>query len=46
MAVAQDFVQHVAELPAEDRVAGQGEAQGVGPEGEGPLLPVSAQDDA
>lgn len=46
VAVPQDFMQDVAELPAEDGVAGQREAQRVGPEGVGALLPVSPQDDA
>lgn len=38
-------MQYVAELPAQDGAAGQREAQSVGPEGEGSLLPVSPQDD-
>lgn len=46
VAIPQDFVQDVAELPAEDGVAGQREAQRVGPEGVGALLPVSPQNDA
>lgn len=46
MPVPEDLVEHVAELPAEDGAAGQREPDGVGPEGEGPLLVVSAQDDA
>lgn len=45
VAVAQDLVQDVAELPAEDGTAGQGQPDGVGPEGEGSLLVVGAQDD-
>lgn len=45
VAVPQDFVQDVAELPAEDGVAVQREAQRVGPEGVGALLPVSPQND-
>ena len=44
--VPEDLVEHMAELPAEDGAAGQREPDGVGPEGEGPLLVVSAQDDA
>lgn len=39
-------MQHMAELPAENGAAGQREAQSVGPEGEGSLLPVSPQDDS
>lgn len=39
-------MQNAAELPAEDGAAGQGEAQSVGPEGVGSLLPVSPQDDS
>lgn len=46
MAVPQDFVEDMAELPAEDGAAGQREAQSVRPEGEGSLLPVSPQDDS
>lgn len=46
VSVPQDFVQHVAELPAEDGAAGQRETQGVGPEGVGSFLPVSPQDDS
>lgn len=46
VSVPQDFVQYVAELPAEDGAAGQREAQSVGPEGVGSLLPVSPQDDS
>lgn len=45
VAVAQDFVQDVAELPAEDGAAGQGQPDGIGPEGEGPLFVVRPQDD-
>lgn len=45
VAIAQDFVQDVAELPAQDGAAGQGQPDGVGPEGEGPLLVVRPQDD-
>lgn len=36
----------MAELPTEDGAAGQRQANGIGPEGEGPLLMVSAQNDA
>lgn len=46
VSVPQDFVQYVAELPAEDGAAVQREAQRVGPEGVGSLLPVSPQDDS
>ncbi len=46
VSISQDFVQHVAELPAEDGAASQREAQSIGPEGEGSLLPVSPQDDS
>lgn len=45
VAVTQDLVQDVAELPAEDGTAGQGQPDGVGPEGERSLLMVSPQDD-
>lgn len=45
VAVAQDLVQDVAELPAEDGTAGQGQPDGVGPEGERTLLVVCPQDD-
>lgn len=46
VAIPQDFVQHMTELPAEDGAPGQREAQSVGPESEGSLLSVSAQDDS
>lgn len=46
VSVTQDFVQDVAELPAENGATGQREAQSVGPEGVGSLLPVSPQDDS
>lgn len=46
VSVPQHFVQYVAELPAEDGAAVQREAQRVGPEGVGSLLPVSPQDDS
>lgn len=46
VSIPQDFVQYVAELPAEDGAAVQREAQRVGPEGVGSLLPVSPQDDS
>lgn len=36
----------MAELPAENGAAGQREAESVGPEGVGSLLPVSPQDDS
>lgn len=46
VAIPQDFVQDVTELPAEDGAAGQWEAQSVRPEGIGSLLPVRPQDDS
>lgn len=39
-------MQNVAELPAEDGAAGQREADSIGPEGEGALLMVCAENDA
>lgn len=36
----------MAEFPTEDGAAGQWQANGIGPEGKGPLLMVSAQNDA
>lgn len=45
VAVTQDLVQDMAELPAEDGTAGQGQPNGVGPEGECSLLVVRPQDD-
>lgn len=45
MTVAQNLVQDMAELPAEDGAAGQGQPDGVGPEGERSLLMVRPQDD-
>lgn len=45
VAVTQDFVQDMAELPAEDGAAGQGQPNSVGPEGEGTLLVVRPQND-
>lgn len=45
MAITQDFVQDMAELPAEDGAAGQGQPDGVGPKGEGALLVVRPQND-
>lgn len=36
----------MAELPAEDGAAGKWQTDSIGPEGEGPLLVVSAQYDA
>lgn len=45
VAITQDLVQDVAELPAEDGTAGQGQPDGVGPEGERSLLVVCPQDD-
>lgn len=45
VAVTQDLVQDVAELPAEDGAAGQGQPDGVGPEGKRSFLMVRPQDD-
>lgn len=45
VAIAQNLVQDMAELPAEDGAAGQGQPDGVGPEGEGSLLVVRPQND-
>lgn len=44
--ISKDLVEDMAELPAEDGAAGKRQADGVGPEGEGPLFMVSAQNDA
>lgn len=44
--VSKDLVEDVAELPAEDGAAGKRQTNGIGPESEGPLLVVSAQNDA
>lgn len=44
--ISEDLVQDVAELPAEDGAAGQREADSIGPEGEGALLMVCAENDA
>lgn len=46
VAISQDFVQHMAELPAQDGAGAQREALRVGPECVGSLLPVSPQDDS
>lgn len=46
MSIPQDFVEHVAELPAENGAAGQRETQSVGPEGVSSFLPMSPQDDS
>lgn len=46
VSIPQHFVEHVAELPAENGAAGQREAQSVGPEGVSSFLPVSSQDDS
>lgn len=46
MAITQDFVYYMTELPAEDGTAGQGQAHGVGPEGVRPLLSVSSQNNS
>lgn len=45
MAIPQNLVQDMAEFPAQDGAAGQREADGVRPEGEGALLVVCAQND-
>lgn len=45
VSLAQHFVQQVAELPADQGVAGQRQVQGVGPEaGRAPLLMGSHDD--
>lgn len=44
MTVSQEFVEDVAELPAEHGVAGQRQAVDGRPEGVSPLLMVGAQD--
>lgn len=46
VSVSEHLVEDVAELPAEDGATGERQTNGVGPEGEGPLLMVSAQNDA
>lgn len=46
VSISKDFVKDMAELPTEDGAAGQWQANGIGPEGKGPLLMVSAQNDA
>lgn len=46
VSISEDFVKDMAELPTEDGAAGQWQANGIGPEGKGPLLMVSAQNDA
>lgn len=38
MSVSEQFVQQVAELPADHGVAGQRQVEGVGPEGGGSTL--------
>lgn len=45
VSVPEDLVKDVTELPTEDGAAGQRQANGVGPEGKGSFLMVSAQDD-
>lgn len=45
MSPAQHFVQQVAELPADQRVAGQWQVQGVGPEAGRAALLVGSHDD-
>ena len=44
--ISQDLVEDVTELPAEDGAAGKWQTDGIGPESEGPLFVVSAQNDA
>lgn len=46
VSVSEHLVQDMAELPAEDGATGKRQTNGVGPEGEGPLLVVSAQNDS
>lgn len=45
VSVSEDLVKDVAEFPTEDGAAGQRQADGIGPEGEGSFLMVSAQND-
>lgn len=45
VSAAQKFVQQVAELPADQGVAGQRQVQGVGPEAGGAALLVGPHDD-
>lgn len=44
MSIPQQLVEHVAELPAEHRVAGQRKAGNRSPEGVGAFLMMGAQD--
>lgn len=43
MSIAEEFVEHVAELPAEHSVAGEGQPVDSRPEGLRPFLMVGAQ---
>ncbi|KAK2102834.1 hypothetical protein P7K49_020501, partial [Saguinus oedipus] len=45
MPISKDLVEDMAELPTEDGAAGQRQPDGIGPESEGTLLVVCAQDD-
>lgn len=45
VSVSEDLVKDVAEFPTEDGAAGQRQADGIGPEGKGSFLMVSAQND-
>lgn len=45
VSVSEDLVKDVTEFPTEDGAAGQWQADGVGPEGKGSFLMVSAQND-
>lgn len=46
MSISQDFVHHMAELPAKDGVVIEGKSQGIRPEGVGSFLPVCPKDDS
>lgn len=45
VSISEDFVKDVTEFPTEDGAAGQRQADGIGPEGKGSFLMVSAQND-
>lgn len=45
MSIAEHFVQQVAELPADNGVAGQRQVQDVGPEGGGSTLLMCSHED-
>lgn len=46
MSITQDFVQHMAELPAKDGVVIEGKTQSIRPESVGSFLPVRPKDDS